>query len=310
MTTTYTATTKTCPFCAEDAPAMRYLFSTPDHSGSIPGVFAVYRCSSCGTGMTDISVNNAMLHQMYDDYYDIQNIKHLEAHPLHRWYRKTHLQRITNLSRGRRLLDIGCGSGLFVKAASEMGFIASGIDISQISVESGRSLWNLDLQCTTIDEFAPRKENRGKFDIITMYSVLEHVTDPRETLLGLQGMLADGGLLVAEVPNFSSIQARVFRSRWFNLDVPRHLFHYSVRGLKRLVHSAGYDVIAVRPGPAAIDFGIPASLMPMPASNETLSHKVIRKLVVTPLGRMMVPFEHLMGSAGSLEVYARTRSGA
>lgn len=299
--------TKKCPFCTEIPSTLDYLFSASDHSGQIPGVFAVYRCSTCGTGVTDISVNDALLHQMYDAYYDVQNIVRLESHPLHRRYRKTHLRRMSPLARGWRLLDVGCGSGLFVKAATESGFSASGIDISQVSVETGRKLWNLDLQCATIAEFAPKEENRKRFNIITMYSVLEHVESPRETLESLRGMLADDGLLVAEVPNFSSIQARVFGTRWFNLDVPRHLFHYSTHGLARLVQSAGFDVIAVRPGPAAIDFGIAASLMPMPDSGETLVHKVIRKLVVTPLGRSLVPVEHLLGSAGSLEVYARAK---
>jgi hypothetical protein len=50
--------------------------------------------------------------------------------------------------------------------------------------------------------------------------------------------------------------------------------------------------------------------MPMPESGESLMHKVIRKLVVTPFGRMLVPLEHLCGSSGSLEVYARKKSAS
>jgi 2-polyprenyl-3-methyl-5-hydroxy-6-metoxy-1,4-benzoquinol methylase len=298
-------TTRTCPICSSTA---EYVFSAPDQSGQIPGVFSVYRCTTCGTGTTDIDVNNELLHKMYDAYYDTQNVVHQYEHPLHRWYRHTHLQRITALTNGRNLLDIGCGTGLFVQSASTKGFNARGVDMSPASVECGRKIWNLDLVCTTIEDFAGSSENSGRYDIITMYSVLEHVTSPRDTLASVRNMLAPDGLLVAEVPNFSSVQARLFGAHWFNLDVPRHLFHYSPDGLSRVVDSAGFEVLRVRPGPAAIDFGIAASLMRMPDSGESLAHKVVRKLVVTPFGRSLVPLEHLFGSAGSLEVYARKTS--
>jgi 2-polyprenyl-3-methyl-5-hydroxy-6-metoxy-1,4-benzoquinol methylase len=294
--------TRKCPICDSTAD---FVFSAPDQSGQIPGVFSVYRCTSCGTGTTDIDVNNDLLHKMYDAYYDTQNVVRQYEHPLHRWYRRTHLQRITAHTRGRNLLDIGCGSGLFVKTASAEGFNAKGVDMSPASVECGRKIWNLDLSCATIEEFAGSPENAGRFDVITLYSVLEHVTSPRDTLAAVWNMLAVDGLLVAEVPNFASIQARAFGAHWFNLDVPRHLYHYSPDGLRRVVQSSGFDVVRVRPGPAAIDFGIAASLMRMPDSGESLAHKVVRKLVVTPFGRALVPLEHLLGSAGSVEVYAR-----
>jgi 2-polyprenyl-3-methyl-5-hydroxy-6-metoxy-1,4-benzoquinol methylase len=298
-------TTRKCPICYSTA---EYIFSAPDQSGQIPGVFSVYRCTTCGTGTTDIDVNNDLLHKMYDAYYDTQNIVRQYEHPLHRWYRRTHLHRITALARGKNLLDIGCGSGLFVKSASMEGFNARGVDMSPASVECGRKIWNLDLDCTTIEDFARSTENAGRYDVISMYSVLEHVTSPCDTLAAVRNMLAADGLLVAEVPNFSSIQARAFGAHWFNLDVPRHLFHYSPDGLRQVVQASGFDILRVRPGPAAIDFGIAASLMRMPDSGESLAHKVVRKLVVTPLGRSLMPLEHLLGSAGSVEVYARKAS--
>jgi 2-polyprenyl-3-methyl-5-hydroxy-6-metoxy-1,4-benzoquinol methylase len=296
--------TRLCPICGNTT---AFAFSSPDQFGCIPGEFSVYRCSGCGTGVTDVAVTDDLLHQMYDSYYDTQNVIRQEAHPLHRRYHATHVRRIAEYSKGRSLLDLGCGSGIFVKAARERGYDARGIDMSPASIECGRKLWNLDITCITIDDYLRNPENREKAEVVTMYSVLEHVTKPHDTLAEVRHLLADGGLLVAEVPNFSSYQARTFGAHWFNLDVPRHLFHYSTEGLRRVVEDAGFEVIAVRPGPAAIDFGIAASLMPMPKSGETLIHKVIRKLVVTPFGRMLVPIEHLMGSAGSLEVYARKK---
>jgi 2-polyprenyl-3-methyl-5-hydroxy-6-metoxy-1,4-benzoquinol methylase len=307
MTTKDASTTQRegCPFCDDASSRMDFAFSAEDQSGQIPGTFSVYRCRTCKTGVTEISVNDAFLHQMYDEYYDTQNLIRIESHPLHRRYRRTHLQRLLPLARGTNLLDLGCGAGMFVKAASEKGFNATGVDISPASVECGRKLWNLDIACATVSDYTAKEENRGRFNIVTLYSVMEHIANPHETLAAVRTMLAEGGVLVIEVPDFHSIQARLFGAHWFHLDVPRHLFHYSPEGLKRLVQSAGFDVIAVRPGPAAIDYGIAASMMRMPESGESLVHKVIRKLIVTPFGRALVPLERLFGTGGSVEVYAR-----
>lgn len=298
---------KRCPGCTAEPSQLMFMFSAEDQSKQIPGLFSVYRCAGCGTGVTDIAVDNALLHQMYDEYYDTTHVQRTEAQFLQRRYRRKHLRRIARYSSGKRLLDIGCGTGVFVKSAVEAGYAASGVDMSPASIACGKKLWQLDLECVTVADFTARPENRGRFDVITMFSVLEHIADPHGVLVEVRTMLADGGLLAVEVPNFASIQSRLFGVRWFNLDVPRHLFHYSPAGLEGLIRSAGFDILAVSPGPAAIDYGIAASIMRMPESGESLAHKVVRKLIATPFGRSLVPLEHLLGSAGSVEVYARKR---
>jgi SAM-dependent methyltransferase len=77
------------------------------------------------------------------------------------------------------------------------------------------------------------------FDLILMFHVLEHLDDPAAALRACAERLRPGGRLVIAVPNYASWQSRYARDRWFHLDVPRHLFHFTPASLARLLREAG-----------------------------------------------------------------------
>src|SRR6056297_1374060 len=70
-------------------------------------------------------------------------------------------------------------------------------------------------------------DDRDKFDLITMWHVLEHVHDLQETVAKIESLLADNGILVIAVPNIESHDAKLYRKDWVALDTPRHLYHFS-----------------------------------------------------------------------------------
>jgi SAM-dependent methyltransferase len=93
---------------------------------------------------------------------------------------------------------------------------------------------------------APRLADAGFdadfFDEVVIWHVLEHLGDPRETLVEARRILRPGGRLIVAVPNFSSAQARWSGTAWFHLDLPRHLFHFPVSALRELVDSSGFEI--------------------------------------------------------------------
>jgi hypothetical protein len=87
------------------------------------------------------------------------------------------------------------------------------------------------------------EDTAGPFDVITLWHSLEHVRSPREVLGALSARLARRGRVIVAVPNLDSQQARFFGAKWFHLDVPRHLFHFTPTALERLLDLHGLRVM-------------------------------------------------------------------
>jgi SAM-dependent methyltransferase len=97
----------------------------------------------------------------------------------------------------------------------------------------------------------------SRFDFVTMFHVLEHLPDPRMALSFVKGLLKPGGMLILQVPNVSSLQARLFGNRWYGLDVPRHVINYTPEALEHLLREEGFDFrmstrFSLRDNPASI----------------------------------------------------------
>jgi 2-polyprenyl-3-methyl-5-hydroxy-6-metoxy-1,4-benzoquinol methylase len=135
-------------------------------------------------------------------------------------------------SRGT-LLDIGCSTGSFVKAAREGGFDAEGVDISAPAVQCGQRL-GLPLYALDI-----LRESTGKqYDIITLWATLEHLPDPVQHLLRARELLKAGGLLFVSVPNYSGISQRIL-GKWDRYVGSDHLNYFRPKILRRAVERAG-----------------------------------------------------------------------
>jgi SAM-dependent methyltransferase len=80
----------------------------------------------------------------------------------------------------------------------------------------------------------------ASFDQVIVWHVLEHLPDPRETLVEIRRILKPGGRIVVSVPNFNSLQARWAGPAWFHLDLPRHIYHFNARGLQSLLADCGF----------------------------------------------------------------------
>ena len=82
----------------------------------------------------------------------------------------------------------------------------------------------------------------GHFDQVILWHVLEHLTNPREVLAEIHRILKPGGQVIVAVPNFSSLQAEWTGPAWFHLDLPRHLYHFPVEGLRTLLQRTQFAI--------------------------------------------------------------------
>lgn len=142
-----------------------------------------------------------------------------------------------------RILDIGSAGGYFLKAAVDAGFSSVGVEPNKELSERGRQYYGVDLRSGTLDDqhFAPES-----FSLVTLWDVLEHVTEPRILLEQIKIVLKQGGRLAVNFPDYGSRIRKLMRFKWpFFLSV--HLHYFTVAHLDRLLREVGYRTLYTTP---------------------------------------------------------------
>jgi 2-polyprenyl-3-methyl-5-hydroxy-6-metoxy-1,4-benzoquinol methylase len=137
---------------------------------------------------------------------------------------------------GGRLLDVGCGSGIYLHAFQKLGWEAYGVEISPGVAERARKTFGLNVITSELEE---ARFPDGYFDVVTLIHVMEHLRHPVRTLQEVRRILTADGIAVVALPNLRSLARLLFRAHWFHWDVPRHLYHYSPTSLRRLLAKVG-----------------------------------------------------------------------
>jgi 2-polyprenyl-3-methyl-5-hydroxy-6-metoxy-1,4-benzoquinol methylase len=157
--------------------------------------------------------------------------------------RQLRRKRIEKYKRNGRILDIGCGRGVFLNVMKKNGWTVAGTEYDQITAESIAEYYNINVATGNPGDwrFPP-----GSFDVITMNHVLEHMPDPGIAIDECSRLLVKGGLLVVAVPNITSLQSSLGKQLWFHLDIPYHLYHFSEEGLANLLKKYNYRLLKIR----------------------------------------------------------------
>ncbi|MDB5311816.1 MAG: ubiG 1 [Gemmataceae bacterium] len=238
-----------CPLCGRTDEAIVLEAQDPVPADGDGLLFAVVRCEHCGLTYTNPRPTPKTIGRFYPaDYHPHRRPRKMEQSrpPRPLWARV--FGRPCNERRGvlpwhgrGRLLDFGCGGGVFLKRMADQGWQVTGLDaavgvVRRVQEELGLkalvgSLPHPDLQPCS-------------FDVITMWHSLEHVHRPLAILREAFQLLAPGGKLVVATPNIESLPFYWFGSSWFGLDLPRHLTHFTPKTLRAMLETAGF-----RPGP-------------------------------------------------------------
>jgi len=153
--------------------------------------------------------------------------------------KKVRLISKTNTGTGK-LLDIGAGTGDFLLTAKKSGWEVFGTEPNLEARELAKQK-NILLDIET-DVY-----EKSSFDIITMWHVLEHVSDLNTQIKELERLLKPEGHLIIAVPNYRSYDAKHYQSFWAAYDVPRHLWHFSKKSIPSLFKNTAIHLIKILP---------------------------------------------------------------
>ncbi len=154
--------------------------------------------------------------------------------------------KLINKLNGRkgRILDIGCGTGDLLSVCEKDGWQISGTEPNIKARELATQKINSS-EC--LKEDLNQFSEKGNFDIISMWHVLEHVPNLDEYIKKLKELLTADGHLIIAVPNFKSYDAIHYKEFWAAYDVPRHLWHFSEKSIRHIFGEQDFELVNTRP---------------------------------------------------------------
>lgn len=133
---------------------------------------------------------------------------------------------------GGRILDIGCGSGVYLAFMKQLGWEVAGIEIDPVAAEIAKTHFSVPVHVGSLED-APFPE--ASFDAVTMSHVIEHVEDPVAFVRRATYYLKPGGWLVVITPNAASLGVRVFGRDWYAFQPPQHFLLFTPKSLKNCI---------------------------------------------------------------------------
>lgn len=215
----------------------------------------ISECQSCGSAFSEVAPSAEEISEIYEDLYKKHGLFEQHRQEVSRfqcdmakkrpvkvgWEQKRFFKRCPPTP-GSQLLDIGCGTGLFLVAASQAGWSVSGVEVSGEAAELGQAVHKLPVHVGVI---AGLKLPDDAFEAVTAWEVLEHIPEPSEFLHVVSRILKPGGIFAGSVPNYGRSRYR-FGEHLGPLSCPPiHVNFWDNNSLEYVLRHAGFSNVEV-----------------------------------------------------------------
>lgn len=202
------------------------------------------RCATCGFVCSGAIPGTPELERWYAQYPRCEAISPVTLARYDELLESFEGNRRTN-----RLFDLGCGNGHFLVAARDHGWTVRGTELSPDAV----SICRAKGIATSRAPFESDQEDRGRFDVVTAFEVVEHLRDPRIELEQAASLLRPGGIVYVTTPNFDALGRRLLRERWRIVQYPEHLAYFSAETLDLTLRTLGLRRLSLTSTGASVD---------------------------------------------------------
>jgi len=217
--------------------------------------FEYVECETCKHVYTTTRYSESAIKEFYrtNEYYS----KTTYASKDSCFYRREHVakpkfefleQFIDHTEKDKKILDIGCGIGDFVSVASEKGWQAHGLEISDYSVQFAKEIFNIDLQKQTLEDYYSQTQLLNYYNAISLIGVLEHGINPLNYLKIACNLLKESGILFIQVPNANSLTCflqSIFPDNIFrHMNPIEHIMLFSKMSIEKALEKTGFQPIA------------------------------------------------------------------
>ena len=229
---------ESCILCHGPSPRLKLYAS--DLLYQSQDIYPIFECRGCGLLCTSLPGNHPPPRYPEDYYHQLAVHGGTRATPPGGLF----AERLKSLNRfkvGGRILDVGCGDGGFLSALKRAGWEAFGTEIDDAIVHALRRQ-GLEIYGGKLPEL---QLPQGSFDAITYFGSFEHVDQPLDELEAAKRILRKDGLLLLNLTNADSLEARIFGPRWMGYEAPRHRFNYTAQTFRLMVTSKGFQLLTM-----------------------------------------------------------------
>ena len=231
-----------CPICGHNE--FEKVYDLDDYKIT-QETFSLQKCTHCTLIYTVDPPLGDNIGRYYesDDYLEHSNRKNDLFSRMYGWGRDLMFGYkygiLKKLGSEKKILDIGAGSGYFLNFMRGKGYSVTGIEMSERARNHAKEVHNLDIHP---DEMFHNKAFKEKFDIISLWHVMEHLYDLNQVVKRFDELLNPNGHLVIALPNYNALEVEIYKKYWNGWDVPRHLWHFSPQSLKHLMNNHGFEI--------------------------------------------------------------------
>ena len=232
-----------CPVCGHSS--FKHFLNVPDWLVS-KEIFELQQCEQCQFVFTA----NAPLEKDAGPYYNSEEyVEHSDTssgliysvyHVARRAMLHYKYMKIKRLHVGKKLLDVGSGSGYFMNFMKKKGYDVTGVEISEKAIALCKK--NFGINAHSPSEFLEEKLDTD-YDIISLWHVFEHVYSYDAYFELFSKSLNNNGYLILALPNCDSQDARMNKSYWGAYDTPRHIWHFTSKTIELFAMGRGFKMI-------------------------------------------------------------------
>jgi 2-polyprenyl-3-methyl-5-hydroxy-6-metoxy-1,4-benzoquinol methylase len=210
--------------------------------------FILCKCSKCSLLFTNPRPDAESITSYYDfpEYFShedkAKNLTQLIYQKVRNYSVKKKVKLISGFHEEGRLLDYGCGTGALLYEAKKQGWKVSGVEPNS----KARTQANVKLKGKVKESLGDLPRDK-KFDVITLFHVLEHIHEIKKTVKQLIKSLRSSGYMIIAVPNPESWDAQKYGNNWAGWDVPRHLYHFNTTAMENFAETFDLTLIEILP---------------------------------------------------------------
>ena len=231
-----------CPLCgSKDSEVFRKakdVFRVTDHE------FVFVRCINCRLVYQNPHVTPETISTFYPhNYFSFSSDRNVKQSTLAEKKIQLKCQMIERFCHGPgKLLEIGSANGDFLVGMRNRGWNVQGVEISNDAAEFCQRKHNLKV---FNGELLKRPDNGERFDVVVMWAVLPHISNPVPVVSYASQLLASHGKFIVCCANIDSFAAHYMKNNWGHLDLPRHYCMWSPSTVKKLFSMIGLTLIDI-----------------------------------------------------------------